>query len=237
MKVKFFRPICCFAALAVGTASDPSIRTVGYDNVHIRVSDPRKAVEWYVQHLGGTALVAGQVYFGKSLIAVAKTNSPKPSTGSVIDHIGFSFPDIESKIKDLEAAGARVISAPKGEPGIFKYAYIEDPWGVKIELVEDTETLGFHHVHLSVKDPQATLEWYRENFGGESPKLRGKLNGLRYGGVWLFAAQAKDNPAPSGDRAIMSFGLRVANIQEATNKLQERGIKFAIAPTQLGNLW
>ena len=47
-------------------------------------------------------------------------------------------------MKDLEAAGAKTISPPKEAPGIFKYAYIEDPWGIKIELVQDNETIGFH---------------------------------------------------------------------------------------------
>ncbi|HLG94955.1 MAG TPA: VOC family protein [Bryobacteraceae bacterium] len=228
---------CCLAAAPMLAGSDAAVNAIGYDNVHIRVADPAKAVEWYVKNLGATTPAAGQVYFGKSLIAVVKTNNPLPSTGSVIDHIGLSYADIDSKVKETEAAGAKVISAPKDAPGIFRYAYIEDPWGVKIELVQDTEMLGFHHVHLSVTDPDATLAWFRENFGGEPAKLRGKLDGLRYGGIWLFAAKSKEQPAASADRAIMSFGLRVSNIQEATAALQGRGIKFPVLPRQLGNLW
>jgi catechol 2,3-dioxygenase-like lactoylglutathione lyase family enzyme len=237
MKRTLLGAICCVAAIPIVGAGDAAVRTVGYDNVHIRVSDPPKAVDWYVKHLGGTTPAAGQVYFGKALIAVVKTTKPQPSAGSAIDHIGFSFGDISSKVKDLEAAGAKMISAPQEAPGMFKYAYVEDPWGIKIELVEDSEMSGFHHIHLRVKDPPATLKWYRENFGGESAKLRGRLDGLRYDGVWLFAAQAKEDPAPSEDRAIMSFGLRVANIQDAANTLQGRGIKLPVAPRQLGNLW
>ena len=237
MKRVLLVPLCCLAAATIGMSAHAAELAIGYDNVHIRVADPVKAVEWYVQHLSGTSPVAGQVYFGKALIAVVKTNNPQPSAGSVIDHIGFSFLNISSKVKELEAAGATVISPPKEATGMFMYAYVQDPWGVKIELVEDSENLGFHHVHLSVKDPQATLKWYRENLGGESARLRGKLEGLRYDGVWLFAAQAKDDPAPSAERAIMSFGVRVANIQEAAHTLQSRGIKFPTAPRQLGNLW
>lgn len=229
--------VCAISATYMARGSDTAVTALGYDNVHIRVADPAKAVEWYVKYLGATTPTAGQVYFGKALIAVVKTNNPLPSTGSVIDHIGLSYADIDSKVKETEAAGAKVLSAPKDSPGIFRYAYIEDPWGVKIELVQDTEMLGFHHVHLSVPDPAATLAWYRENFGGEPAKLRGKLDGLRYGGIWLFAAKSKEAAAPSGDRAVMSFGLRVANIQEATAALQSRGIKFPTPPRQLGNLW
>jgi catechol 2,3-dioxygenase-like lactoylglutathione lyase family enzyme len=229
--------LCGISAAYIASASDAAVSALGYDNIHIRVADPEKAVEWYVKHLGATTPTAGQIYFGKALIAVVKTKSPLPSTGSVIDHFGLSYVDIDAKVKETEAAGAKVISAPKDAPGIFRYAYIEDPWGVKIELVQDTEMLGFHHVHLSVPDPAATLAWYRDNFGGEPAKLRGKLDGLRYGGIWLFAAKSKDQPAGSADRAIMSFGLRVSNIQEAAATLQSRGIEFPILPRQLGTLW
>ena len=229
--------LCWISAAHIAAASDAAVSALGYDNVHIRVADPAKAVEWYVKYLGATTPAAGQIYFGKSLIAVVKTTNPLPSTGSVIDHIGLSYADIDTKVKEAEAGGAKVIAAPKEAPGIFRYAYIEDPWSVKIELVQDTEMLGFHHVHLSVTDPAATLAWYRDNFGGEPAKLRGKLDGLRYGGIWLFAAKSKDQPAPSADRAVMSFGLRVSNIEEATAVLQARGVKFPVLPRQLGNLW
>ena len=34
-------------------------------------------------------------------------------------------------------------------PGLFKIAFIFDPWGTRIELAEDPDYLGFHHIHLS----------------------------------------------------------------------------------------
>jgi lactoylglutathione lyase len=229
---------CMFLALPAAFAGDPAAPVIGWDNVHIRVSDPVRAVEWYVKNLGATSPVPGQLYFGKALIAVVKTTTRLPSTGSVIDHIGLSYPGVDAKVKELELAGAKVISAPKDSPGIFRYAYIEDPWGVKIELVEDKEFLGFHHVHLRVKDPEATLNWYQQMFGGERTKLRGKLDGLRYSGVWLFAAATGDDtPAPSADRAVMSLGLQVPRIDEAAAELHRRGIPFPVEPRQLGDLW
>ena len=45
-------------------------------------------------------------------------------------------------------------------------AFIEDPWGVKIELAQDTERLGFHHIHLNAPDPDASLKWYEDMLGG-----------------------------------------------------------------------
>jgi catechol 2,3-dioxygenase-like lactoylglutathione lyase family enzyme len=233
-------PLAVFFAFAarMASAGDPVTQTTGYDNVHIRVSDPAKAVAWYVKTLGGTSPAAGQVYFGSALIAVVKTNQPQPSAGSAIDHIGLSYPDIAAKMKEAESAGARVLSPPREIPGVLKFAFIEDPWGVKIELVEDSELLGFHHVHLSVKDPAATLAWFQQMFGGERQKLKGRIDGLRYGGVWLFAAASQDQtPAPSFDRAIMSLGLRVPDIHKSTAELVQRGVKFPVEPRALGDLW
>ncbi|MQA28537.1 MAG: hypothetical protein GEU82_01690 [Luteitalea sp.] len=232
-----------FALLASALhAAEPAIKTVGYDNVHIRVSDPEKAAEWYVKTLGATpspppAPGTGQVLFGNVVVTIVRTPQVQPSAGSVIDHIGLSYPDIEAKIKDFEANGAKVLSPPRDSPGIFKYAYIEDPWGVKIEIVDDSERRGFHHVHLRVRDPQATLAWYEENFGGERAKLRDRVDGLRYSGVWLLAASSgADTPAPSSDRAIQNIALRVDDVDAAMSALKARGVKSVVEPRSLGTL-
>jgi catechol 2,3-dioxygenase-like lactoylglutathione lyase family enzyme len=141
-------------------------------------------------------------------------------------------------VKELEAGGAKIVSMPRNSPGVFRFAYIEDPWGVKIELVEDPELLGFHHVHLTVRDPEATLNWYQQMFGGERAKLKGVVDGLRFNDVWLFAAgSGSEMTVPSADRAIMSFGLQVPKIAEATAELKRRGVKFPVEPRQLGDLW
>ena len=138
----------------------------------------------------------------------------------------------------LEGSGAKVISPAREAPGVFRFAYIEDPWGVKIEMVQDPELLGFHHVHLRVRDPETTLRWYQQMFGGERTKLKGQVDGLRYGGIWLFAANSgSETPSPSAERAIMSFGLQVPKIDSAAAALHQRGIRFPVEPRQLGDLW
>jgi hypothetical protein len=92
------------------SAGDTAVSVTGYDNVHIRVSDPAKAVDWYVKLLGGCSPTAGQVYFRKALIAVVNTRNPQPSSGSVIDHIGLSFADLDARVRDCEAAGEKILS-------------------------------------------------------------------------------------------------------------------------------
>jgi catechol 2,3-dioxygenase-like lactoylglutathione lyase family enzyme len=149
-----------------------------YDHVHFGVPDPLKAVEWYAKYMGGQPGPAGEpgdrLLFGKIRFIFLKTDNPLPSAGSAIDHIGFSFSDLDAKMKEFEAAGIKVVTPVREVPGLFKLGFIEDPWGAKIEVVQDPETLGFHHVHLRAPDPEATLKWYLDMFGGERTKLKGQ---------------------------------------------------------------
>ena len=223
--------------VAAVSAAEPVTRATDYDNVHIRVLDPEKAASWYVSALGAKlseppAPGTAQVTFGGNVITITKGNSVETSAGTLIDHIGLSFKDVAAAVRTAEAAGARVTTAPRESPGIFKYAYIEDPWGVRIEMVEDPEHLGFHHVHLRVKDPDATLLWYQQQFGGERAKLRGKVDGVRFNCVWIFAmSSGADAPAPA--TAIMLIALRVNDVDAALKGLNDNGIKAAAEPRDL----
>ena len=212
-------------------------QTVGYHNVHLRVADPAKAIEWYTKVLGATIPPPPySVAFGKTVIAFVKTDTLQPSAGSVIDHIGLSYADLDAKMKDFQAGGAKIVSPVRDVQGLFKLAFIEDPWGVKIEVVQDPEQLGFHHVHLRVKEPEVTLTWYQDMLGGDRAKLKGRIDGLRYGGVWLLAAASgNETTVPSADRAIMNTAFQVANVDEATAALKRKQVKTVVEPRSVGN--
>lgn len=198
---------------AVPARAQSAFRVRAYDNVHIRVTDPAKAADWYVSALGArlsTPPAAGtaQVVFGDVVVTIVQGKTIEPSRGTLIDHIGLSYSDLDAAVKKAEAAGATVTAAPRESPGIFRYAYIEDPWSVRIEMVEDRERLGFHHVHVRVADPAATLAWYAQHLGGTPAKLRGQLDGVRFGGVWLFAmSSGADRPSPPTAVQLVAFGV------------------------------
>jgi catechol 2,3-dioxygenase-like lactoylglutathione lyase family enzyme len=217
------------------SAQAPAVRSTGFHNVHLRVADPAAAADWYIKNLGATKAPAPfSVAFGRTLIALVGTKTPQPSEGSAIDHIGISYPDLRAKMKEWEAAGVKILRPVAEAKGMFAYAYIEDPWGVKIEVMQDSELIGFHHVHLSAADPAATLNWFHNHLGGEQAKLRGILDGVRYGPIWLFVSRAQAAPAPSANRAIMSLAVEVADVDQATTALQGRGLKPASGPAQAG---
>jgi catechol 2,3-dioxygenase-like lactoylglutathione lyase family enzyme len=216
-------------------AAAPAVQATGYHNVHLRVSDPAAASEWYIKYLGAAkAPPPFSVQFGRTLVAFVRTDKPEPSDGSVIDHIGLSYADLKGKMRDFEAGGAKVVTPLADAPGLFTYGYIEDPWGVKIEVMQDTELLGFHHVHLRVPDPAATLQWFHDMVGGEVGKLRGRIDGVRYGDVWLLAARSTTRPAPSSTRAIQNLALEFASVEDAFKALQARGAKTISEPRSAG---
>lgn len=227
------------ATLWSGTANaaDPLTKPIEYDNVHIRVLDPAKAADWYVQALGARmseppAPGTAQVTFGDQVITITKGDTVVPSLGTTIDHFGLSYRDLDAAVKTAATAGAKVTSAPQMSPGIFRYAYIEDPWGVRIEMVEDLQRLGFHHVHLRVKDPVATLDWFEKHVGGERTKLYGKLDGMRYNGVWLFAMASGAEAAPPPS-AIMLVAFRYTDMDAAFKALTGNGVKASSEPRDL----
>lgn len=238
MKHTWFLALSLTFFAGTASADGPLVRSLDFHNVHIRVDDPAKAGEWYVKYMGATAGRAPQlVYFGKTLIEFIKTDTPQPSAGSVIDHIGLSYADLDSKMKDFEAGGAKVLTPVRDVPGLFKLGFIEDRWGTKIEVVQDAAALGFHHVHLRVPDPAATLKWYEDMFGGERGKLKGQVDGLRYGQVWLLAAgSGAEKPAPSAGRAVYNIAWLVPNVDEAVTALKNKAVKVTVEPRSISTV-
>ncbi len=232
------------AVVAAGVLVTPGLaRAADYHHVHITAASPSQGVAWYVQHMGCEPLPdrsdAADCY-GVEVVFV-----PQPtlggSQGTGVDHIGFSFRDLTAKMAELEAvgvrgSGVRLQRNPDGStlrdvPGLFKLGFIFDPWGTRIELVEDLETLGFHHVHLSASDPEATLAWYRDVMGGEPASLKGRLDGLRFNGVWfLVSAYTEGAPGTTVERAIDHIGFVVDDLDTAATDLRQRGVTFEQEP-------
>ena len=236
----------CFviAGAAGASAADSAVKTIAFDDLHIAVPDPAAAGAWYVKHLGATPTQSPhRVSFGRTLIIFSKREGA-PST--VIDHYGLSVPDIDAKMKELTSAGAKVLEPVRDAPGVFKLAFIEDPFRIKIEIVQDPELLGFHHVHLRVPDPDATLKWYQMMFGGEPGMLKGRIKGLRYNTipdgvagldsaakgapvVWLLAAKG-DKMAPTSGKVIYNLAFLVEDIKQTGDAITARNVKLTRAP-------
>ena len=139
-------------------------------------------------------------------------------------------------MQKLEGSGAKVLEPIREALGLFKLAFFEDPFGAKVELVQDAEWPGFHHVHLMVEDPSATLKWYEEMVGGTRDKLKGKIEGLRYDGIWLLARDSGGKRlAPSAERSIRNVAWSIVDMDEAVDAFKKVGAKTLIEPFTVGN--
>lgn len=225
------------AMLLVGISAQMSVaQTLPYDHIHLAAPDLDQAVSWYRIHFGGEAgELPDRAVFGKALLIWAKRADSPRSDGGVIDHIAFSVPDVAGKVGELQAAGAKVLAAPHEVQGLYRLALVEDPWGAKLEIVQDTERQGLHHVHLRLTDPARGLAWYADHFGGERAKLKGRLDGLRYDGLWLLIDKADTPPAASSGRAIDHLSWRVRDITAAFANHTAKGDKIVSEPRPLRN--
>jgi len=156
----------------------------------------------------------------------------------VIEHLGFSVPDLDAKMRELAAINTKVIEPVKAVQGLYKTALIEDPWGTQIQLVQDPELLGFHHVQLRTPDPEASYAWLLDKFGGERTKIKGQLDSVKYAGnggfTTVYVVVAKGESVPSQGRAIDHIGWRsTAKIDETKAMLEGRKVELTSQPRPL----
>ena len=236
----------CALPLAAALAVAPGLaRAADYHHVHVTSSSPAKGVEWYSEHLDCEPLADRDDAAncdGVELVFVPQPTAGG-SQGTGVNHIGFSVPDLDAKMAELEAVGVRGSGVRlqrnddgtiiRDIPGLFKIAFIFDPWGTRIELVEDEDYLGFHHVHLSATDPEATLAFYRDVMGGVPATLRGMLDGVLFDDVWLLASQHPEGmtPAATQGRAIDHIAFMVDSLDAEAPALRQAGVRFQEEPT------
>src|SRR3981081_393069 len=132
--------VLVFLALAV-IATTATAQTFPYDHIHLSVPDPSAAADWYVKYFGARKNPEGpdRLMLGSTRLVFIKKADAKPRSRRGVDHIGFSFADLDAKMKEFEAAGIKIVTPPHDAPGLFKLAFVEDPWGTRIEVVQDPE--------------------------------------------------------------------------------------------------
>lgn len=137
-----------------------------FGHMHLLSKDPIATGEWYAKHFGIPNVRYGKqkrmyrgVQIGPSAsmmidnlnliiypIEYAQTAWPEiwkdrtdfePTKGRVIDHLGLSVDNLEETLARLEKAGVKITDPPRSVlGGKVKYAFIEGPDKMRIELVE-----------------------------------------------------------------------------------------------------
>jgi len=123
-----------------------------YLHTMLRVGDLDKSVKFYTELLGMKELRRTEVPAGEYTLVFVGYGDEKANTvleltynwgkdsydlGTAFGHLALGVPDIYATCEKLRAAGAKIAR----EPGPVKFgttviAFIEDPDGYKIELIE-----------------------------------------------------------------------------------------------------
>ncbi len=222
-----------------GFAGPLAAQTFPYDHIHLNVPDPAAAANWYEKYFGGRRITEGpdRLMFGSTRFLFLKKADAKPSSGSAIDHVGFSFPDLDAKMKEFEAAGIKIVTPARDVPGLFKLGFVEDPWGTRIEVVQDTELLGLHHVHLRGPNPDEVFSWLVAKFGGQRTKLKGRLDAIKYSAagfsdMWILVQRGDGEP--SEGHAIDHIGWRSTGaLAKTIDGLRAEGVTVLTEPRPL----
>jgi catechol 2,3-dioxygenase-like lactoylglutathione lyase family enzyme len=242
-----WRTSICGAFLVLGTTTSAGAQTArSYDHVHFSVPDPKAAQEWYTTHLGGVVgespdrlTFGGMPYSGRpplpvQLLWARSAAGAPPVSGSAIASLGFSVRDLDAKVSALRAAGVKIVTNAHDIPGLWKAAMIEDPWGTKLELVEDPELIGFHHVTLLSPEPAAALAWYVDEFGGARTRIKGQMDAVKYGNMYLVAAKGDAGPLVPG-YGLNHIGFAATSIDALAARLRGHGVKFTLEPRETLN--
>ena len=230
--------------LVLATPASAQYEAPPFDSLHLAVPEISSARDWYLEHMGGnTGETPDRVAFGKwtgdhplpvQLIFEVSAGA-KPSAGSVIDSIGFSFADLDDTVAKLQAAGVKIVTPVASSPTYWKRAVAEDPWGTRLELVEDPDLLGLHHVLLRVRDPKSSLDWYVRAFGGDRATVRG-LDAIRYRDLTLFYVFAVQDSATvaSVGHSIDHLAWGPIDLDRVVNDLKTLNVNFLSNPNPRG---
>lgn len=88
------------------------------------------------------------------------------------------------------------------------------------------------HVHLRVNDPDAVAAWFEDVLGAEEVRAPGRVDVI-LGGQKIFLLKAPDTDKPSPahpHRGLDHFGLRVTDINQVTEHLKAKGVRFTAEP-------
>lgn len=224
------------SVLGFVTCAMPARAQTGFanlvDHIHLAAPDQAKGAEWYHTHFDAVLTPEGpdRAMLGTTRLIFQKTEMPKPSAGSILELIGFSVTDLDAAVRKLQADGVKMVMPPMTMQGM-KMAQVVDPWGTLIEVVQDPQKIGLHHVGLLSPDPKATLAWFAETFGGKVTKYNAQLDGINFGGVWIFGR--KGESTPSAGHAFDHIGFRPIKVDEVVTAMKAKKIKVTTEPRDL----
>ncbi len=118
---------------ATGRIPGPEQRAASFSKQGVQVG-PSASV-----NLNAVNIIIYPVEYAKTVYADdwSGLSGFESTRGNVNDHIGISVPDLDKALETLRANGVTVTAEPREIAGRFKFAFIEGPDRIAIELIEE----------------------------------------------------------------------------------------------------
>lgn len=239
--------VCC-VALASSTPAraqlaPPNDIGVALGHIHLAVKDVEAQRRFWTDALGGTPVTNGPlslIQFPGVFIMLRQADAPEPPAGSIVDHFGFVYKDLEAARARWKAAGIKYdVGATNPNQG---YVYVPDS-SIRVEVFGDPSLPGpvsMDHIHLLPieADIPAIQAWYAKVFGG----LPGKRQRVARPGLIdcdyfhrfnLSFSPGERKLAPTRGRALDHIGFDVRSLEQFEKRLAEQGLKFDAPPRQI----
>jgi catechol 2,3-dioxygenase-like lactoylglutathione lyase family enzyme len=216
---------------------------VAYGHHHLTVTSIDAHKKFWVDGLGGTAAKLGTNDSVKFLnvIVLFRQGTPTGGTkGTIVNHVGFTVPDIRAALARLKAAGfadvtkAEAPSTYAVEDGVATtptkglIAFVMAPDDVKVELTEargQSSPIAMHHVHYYTQQVDQMKAWYVQHLGAKGG-MRGAFQAADLPGVNLTFSPSPEAVVGTRGRSLDHIGFEVRDLEAFCKKLEAAGVKF-----------
>lgn len=218
---------------------------------HLNVSDVDAHLEFWVDTLGGERGTFGNgasiVKFPNALVFMREQAPTGGSVGSIVDHVGFSVPNLRATVDRLIAGGYTLVTAEQSPPGsevvngirvvpgggpVSGIAYAIGPDDVKVELLEmrgQDMPIVSHHIHFFGDEAAEMRQWYVDVFGAEAQPDRGTgFITANLPGLGMNYTDTEGATAGSAGRVIDHIGFEVDDLEGFIAGLEAKGIELDV---------
>jgi catechol 2,3-dioxygenase-like lactoylglutathione lyase family enzyme len=207
---------------------------VSMGHVHLAVHDIDANKQFWAA-MGGTPMSLGGIIdgvrFGSVNILLRKADAaPAPAIGSVINHIGFSVPNVREALAKWKAAGLKTEDGRNPQQG-----FVYTPGDlVRLEILENpgqTAPVAFHHVHFFVADTPGAgglpemQAWYAKMFGA-MPGKRQNFDTDNLPGAELTFTKSAMPVTTSKGHGVDHIGFQIKGLEAFCQKLEASGMKL-----------
>jgi catechol 2,3-dioxygenase-like lactoylglutathione lyase family enzyme len=228
------------AAFAVFPASaqlaPPNSAGVTMGHIHLFVKDVEAQKQFWTATMGGTVVQNGQlmlIQFPGVYIMLRQADPAGPPAGSIVDHFGFAWKDMPTRLAKWKADGVEIEQTGNPNQG-----YVHGPDGIRVEFFGDPSlptAVAMNHIHFYPVDIPAMQAWYAKIFGGVPGKRArqsspGWIDSDDIPGTNLSFSQGKAGLVPTKGRSLDHIGFDVKDLEAFTKKLEAQGIKLDEGP-------